>query len=186
MTENGYIYKASANAGGFRQILSISSPHVLSNWRNSFVSGFYTTMSWSLLGRITDKISMEFYSSRIYMLYQSDLWKSVGATWAIVWFCTFLFLRSVIFTSRRFFKDKYPPGPSALPFVGNLFQLSADAWVPFTKWKSTYGERFLEVSCNYALKLVIIDYFRPCRISQRCRTAGYRSQHPQGRLRSSR
>ena len=66
-------------------------------------------------------------------------------TWAIVGFCTFLFLRSVVFTTRWFFKDKYPPGPPALPFFGNVFQLSTDAWVPFTKWKSTYGEKFLEV-----------------------------------------
>ena len=81
------------------------------------------------------------------MLYQFDLWKNVGVTWAIVWFCTILFLRSVLFTSRRFFKDKYPPGPFALPCVGNLFQLSAAAWLSYTKWKSTYGERFLEVCC---------------------------------------
>jgi len=66
-------------------------------------------------------------------------------TWVIVAFCTLLFLRSVVFTSRWFLKDKYPPGPPALPFFGNVFQLSVDAWVLFTEWKLTYGERFLDV-----------------------------------------
>jgi hypothetical protein len=80
-------------------------------------------------------------SSRIYyVLYQSNPWKNLDMTWTIVGLCSFLFLRSVIFTSRYFFKDKYPPGPPALPFVGNLLQLSLDARVPFTDWKSKYGE----------------------------------------------
>jgi hypothetical protein len=97
-------------------------------------------MSWSLLGRTVDKVSVKILSSRIYVLYLSNPWKMLDMTWTIVGLCIFMFLHSVIFTSRRFFKDKYPPGPPALPFVGNLFQLSMDTRVPFTHWKSKYGE----------------------------------------------
>src|ERR1700691_3032346 len=49
----------------------------LDKFQLHIVSGFYTTISvsWSLLGQTTDKISVEFLPSRIYMLYQFDLWK---------------------------------------------------------------------------------------------------------------
>ena len=100
-------------------------------------------MPLSLLGRTAAKIPVEFISSRVYVLYQSSPWNNLGMTWVIVAFCTLLFLRSVV-TSRWFLKDKYPPGPPALPFFGNVFQLSVDAWVLFTEWKLTYGERFLD------------------------------------------
>lgn len=46
------------------------------------------------------------------------------------------YLFGVINKSR---KGKLPPGPKGVPFFGNLFQLSMDAWVPFTKWKYEFG-----------------------------------------------
>ncbi|EEB90484.1 hypothetical protein MPER_11305, partial [Moniliophthora perniciosa FA553] len=37
-------------------------------------------------------------------------------------------------------KGSLPPGPKGLPIVGNLFQLSQEAWHTFTEWKKQYGD----------------------------------------------
>lgn len=68
-----------------------------------------------------------------------DSWKGTNIAWVVAAVLGLLTLKSILFTTRRFIKDKYPPGPPALPLIGNLHQLSLDAWIPFTQWKDQYG-----------------------------------------------
>ncbi|ESK84098.1 cytochrome p450 [Moniliophthora roreri MCA 2997] len=53
-----------------------------------------------------------------------------------------LFVVSVLVIRQAFGRRKgpLPPGPKGLPIVGNLFQLSQEAWHTFTDWKKTYGD----------------------------------------------
>ena len=59
-------------------------------------------------------------------------WNRTNIAWVATAVVGLLTLKSILFTTRRFVKDKYPPGPPALPILGNLHQLSLDAWIPLS------------------------------------------------------
>ena len=42
-------------------------------------------------------------------------------------------------TIKSHHKEKLPPGPKGLPFLGNLFQLSLNPWKEFEVWKKEFG-----------------------------------------------
>ncbi|THU90575.1 hypothetical protein K435DRAFT_864148 [Dendrothele bispora CBS 962.96] len=51
----------------------------------------------------------------------------------------FAFVRLVGLVQRHALKGKPPPGPWGFPIVGNIFQVSTEAWKEFAQWKKEYG-----------------------------------------------
>ncbi|EIM79123.1 cytochrome P450 [Stereum hirsutum FP-91666 SS1] len=43
---------------------------------------------------------------------------------------------------RQTRRGQLPPGPPGAFFIGNLLQLSGDAWIQFSEWKNVYGPIF--------------------------------------------
>ena len=40
------------------------------------------------------------------------------------------------------YKRRLPPGPTPIPFLGNVFDIKADApWISYTEMRETYGAR---------------------------------------------
>lgn len=149
LTSYVLIYRKTAEekrpaSGNSRPFITLfcSSLTVLRRQHQLFMDPMSQTPS---IRTITESYS-DFSSSCVTFL-RSYQWKSTDLTLVIVGVCTMWIMRSALFTTRRFFKDQYPPGPKAIPLFGNVFQLSMDAWVPFTKWKKQYGESHKSQPC---------------------------------------
>ena len=59
---------------------------------------------------------------------------SIWVSWSAV------FVLGVWSLFSRNDQDTHPPGPAGLPLIGNVHQMTHDAWNKFTEWKAIYGE----------------------------------------------
>jgi hypothetical protein len=65
---------------------------------------------------------------------------------AVVAICSCGLVYLVVLTSRR--RLPYPPGPTGLPIVGNLFNMpSGEEWVTYRNWSKDCGMRHRSYLC---------------------------------------
>jgi hypothetical protein len=102
--------------------MNVTSIFSYANWK---------TISESELGNVNLTYVISLLSKlRWTTLSDPGTWIRTNIAWVVIAIVGLWTLKSVLFTTRRFIKDKYPPGPPALPILGNLHQLSLDAWIP--------------------------------------------------------
>ena len=71
---------------------------------------------------------------------------SFSGKWAItILFCSIVLSRAIVVLIRQSSRRrKMPPGPSGLPFLGNVLQIPRFQWLRFTEWKEQYGESLID------------------------------------------
>ncbi|KAF7790546.1 hypothetical protein EIP86_001502 [Pleurotus ostreatoroseus] len=73
---------------------------------------------------------------------------------ALAFLLFIIVLKVVRSVANAYHRNRYmPPGPSGLPFLGNIFQVGDQQWVRFAEWKERYGPIF---SLNFAGQAVVV------------------------------
>ncbi|KAJ7305649.1 hypothetical protein DFH08DRAFT_793419 [Mycena albidolilacea] len=65
----------------------------------------------------------------------------------------------ILFARSNKRKEKLPPGPGGLPILGNLLQIPKDrAWLVFSEWRKTYGDRVIYLNIAGKNTVVLGNY----------------------------